>query len=302
MNRNVIITCAVTGSGDSASKTPHLPISPKEIADASIEAAKAGAAIAHIHVREADGSPSRRLELYNEVVSRIRESETDVIINLTTGMGGDIYLGPDSDPLQFGDETDFVGQMERIKHVELLLPEICSLDCGSFNYVMDDYVYVSTPGMLRIGASKLLELGVKPELEVFDLGHVAFANQLIKEEKVEAPPFFQIVQGVKWGAAASTRNFQTMIDNLPDGANYAGFGVGSMQMPMVAQSILLGGNVGVGLEDNLYLEKGVLGNNAQMVERAASIIENMGASIQTPAEARTSLNLKKQESEARIES
>ncbi|MEH6551010.1 MAG: 3-keto-5-aminohexanoate cleavage protein [Pseudomonadales bacterium] len=292
MNRSVIITCAVTGSGGSAIKNPHLPITPEEIANASIDAAKAGAAVVHIHVRDPHtGAPSRDLELYREVVNRIRSSDTDVIINLTTGMGGDLYLGPDSAPLELAPETDCVGQLERMEHIEDLLPDICSLDCGSFNYALGNYVYVSTPEMLRIGAAKMQKLGVKPELEVFDLGHIWFAKQMLKEGLLDAPPLFQICLDVRWGAEALPRNFQAMVDNLPDQANWAGFALGAMEMPMVAQAALLGGNVRVGLEDNLYLEKGVPATNAQLVERSRTILELMGASIETPEQARKTLQL-----------
>ena len=264
MNRNVIVSCAVTGSGDTVGKHPEIPVTPKEIATAAIEAAKAGAAIAHIHVREPDGGKaSRRVELYSEVVERIRGSDVDVIINLTTGMGGDLYFGPDDEPMNFGDSTDCVGQMERIKHVEDLLPEICSLDCGSFNYSGGDYVYISTENMLKIGTKRLQEIGVKPELEVFELGHLSFAKY-----------------------------FKAMVDALPDGCNWGGFGIGATEMPMVAQAVLLGGNVRVGLEDNIYLEKGVFASNAQLVERACNIVQLMGCSVQTPAEARQTLGLK----------
>ena len=180
MNRNVIVTCAVTGSGDSVGKHPGVPITPKEIADAAIESGKAGAAIAHIHVREPEtGKPSRRVDLYREVVERIRESDVDIIINLTTGMGGDLFLGPDEEPMNLGKNTDCVGMIERMVHVEELLPEICSLDCGSFNYAEGDYVYISTPNMLEQGARRLQEIGVKPELEVFELGHLSFAKYLL---------------------------------------------------------------------------------------------------------------------------
>lgn len=293
MNRNVIISCAVTGSGNSVGKHPAIPVTPQEIATAAIEAASAGAAIAHIHVREPDtGKPSRRVALYREVVERIRESAADVVINLTTGMGGDLFLGPDENPLELADHTDLVGQVERMRHVEELLPEICSLDCGSFNYDEGNYVYVSTPGMLRLGAQRLQALGVKPELEVFDLGHVSFARQLLDEGLLDAPPLFQVCLGIRWGAAADTRNFLAMVDQLPPGANWAGFGVGAMEMPMVAQAVLLGGNVRVGLEDNLYLDRGVFASNAQLVERARKIVELMGAKIQTPEQARQTLGLK----------
>jgi uncharacterized protein (DUF849 family) len=293
MNRNVIVSCAVTGSGDSVGKHPAIPVTPKEIANAAIEAAKAGAAIAHIHVREPDsGKPSRRVELYREVVNRIRESNTDMIINLTTGMGGDLFLGPDEDPMNFTDNTDCVGMMERIKHVEELLPEICSLDCGSFNYAEGDYVYISTPNMLEQGARRLQEIGVKPELEVFELGHLSFAKNLITQGLLDHPPLFQICLGIRWAAEASTASFKTMVDALPNDCNWAGFGTSAMEMPMVAQAVLLGGNIRVGLEDNLYLEKGVFASNGQLVERACDIIQLMGCSIQSPTEARQTLGLR----------
>ena len=294
MNRNPIITCAVTGSGDTAGKHPDLPKSPAEIATAAIEAAKAGAAIAHIHVREPEtGKPSRDVGLYREVVERVRDSETDVVINLTTGMGGDLYLGPDDDPLNFADDTDCVGQMERMEHVEALLPEVCSLDCGSFNYMGQNYVYVSTQTMLELGAKRLQEIGVKPELEVSDLGQIWFAKHMIDSGLIDAPPLFQVCLGIPWGAPATANAFQAMVNELPDGCNWSGFAIGAMEMPMVAQSVLLGGNVRVGLEDNLYLEKGVLATNAQLVERARKIVEAMGATVQTPAEARDTFGLRK---------
>ena len=294
MNRNVIVSCAVTGSGASVDKPPAIPVTPKEIAAAAIEAAKAGAAIAHIHVREPDsGKSSRRVELYREVVSRIRESNVDVIINLTTGMGGDLFLGPDEEPMNFSDNTDCVGMMERIKHVEELLPEICSLDCGSFNYAEGDYVYISTPNMLEQGARRLQEIGVKPELEVFELGHISFTKHLIAQGLLDDPPLFQICLGIRWAAEANTASFKTMVDALPEGCNWAGFGTSAMEMPMVAQAVLLGGNIRVGLEDNLYLEKGVFASNGQLVERACNIVQLMGCSIQTPSEARQTLGLKR---------
>ncbi len=292
MNRKPIITCAVTGSGDTAAKHPELPKSPLEIATAAIDAAKAGAAIAHIHVREAEsGKPSRDIELYRQVVGYIRDSDTDVILNLTTGMGGDLFLGPDEDPLKLAADTDCVGQMERMEHVEALRPEICSLDCGSFNYMGQNYVYVSTQTMLELGAKRLQEIGVKPELEVFDVGQIWFARHMIENGLIDSPPLFQVCLGIPWGAPANTRVFQTMVDELPDGCNWSGFAIGAMEMPMVAQAALLRGNVRVGLEDNLYLEKGVLATNAQLVERARKIVESMGAAVQSPAEARESLGL-----------
>lgn len=295
MNRHPIITCAVTGSGNTADKHPGLPKSPQEIATAAIEAAKAGAAIAHVHVREPhSGKPLRDIKLYREVVDRIRESDTDVILNLTTGMGGDLFLGPDDNVLNFTADTDCVGQLERMEHVEALLPEICSLDCGSFNYMGQNYVYVSTQTMLELGAKRLQEIGVKPELEVFDTGQIWFAKHMVEKGLIDSPPLFQICLGIPWGAPATPRVYQAMVDELPRDCNWTGFSIGAMEMPIVANSLLLGGNVRVGLEDNLYLDKGVLASNAQLVERARKIIVSMGANVQSPAEARVTLGLKKQ--------
>jgi uncharacterized protein (DUF849 family) len=293
MNRNVILSCAVTGGGDTAGKHPELPITPKQIADAAIDAAKAGAAIAHIHVRDPDtGAPSRRVDLFVEVADRIRDSETDVILNFTTGIGGDLYLGPDDDPLNFTEQTDCVGQLERIAHVEAAMPEICSLDCGSFNYMGENYVYVSTQTMLEVGTKRLQEIGVKPELEIFDSGQLWFAKHMIEKGLIDEPPLFQICLGIPWGAPASVGVFQAMVNELPEGCNWAAFGIGANEMPMVAQAALLGGHVRVGLEDNLYLERGVFASNAQLVERARKILELMGSSLQTPAEARETLGLR----------
>ena len=289
MNREVIVTCAVTGAGDTVGKHPAIPVTPEQIAQAAIEAAEAGAAIVHCHVREPDGgAPSRRTELYAGVVDRIRSSGTDVVVNLTAGMGGDFYPGED-DPATGGPGTDMVGPEERLVHVEELRPEICSLDCGTLNFA--DGVYVSTAGYLRVMAAKIKALGVKPELECFDTGHVRLARALIDEGLVEDPPLFQICLGIPWGAPADTAAMKTMVDMLPEGAVWAGFGISAMEMPMVAQAMLLGGHVRVGLEDNLYLERGVFAGNAQLVEKAVKIIELMGARVLTPAEARGKLGL-----------
>ncbi|MCH9013808.1 MAG: 3-keto-5-aminohexanoate cleavage protein [Proteobacteria bacterium] len=289
MNREVIVTCAVTGAGDTVGKHPAIPVTPEQIAQAAIEAAEAGAAIVHCHVREPDsGAPSRRTELYAEVVDRIRSSGTDVVVNLTAGMGGDFYPGED-DPATGGPGTDMVGPEERLVHVEELRPEICSLDCGTLNF--GDGVYVSTAGYLRVMAAKIKALGVKPELECFDTGHVRLARALIDEGLVEDPPLFQICLGIPWGAPADTAAMKTMVDMLPEGAVWAGFGISAMEMPMVAQAMLLGGHVRVGLEDNLYLERGVFAGNARLVEKAVKIIALMGARVLTPAEARGKLGL-----------
>ena len=297
MNFQVFISYAVTGSGDTVGKHPSIPVTPKQIADAALEAARAGAAIAHCHVRDPEtGAASRDPALYREVVERIRESDTDVIINLTSGMGGDLAIGHGESPTEFGNESDLVGPMTRLVHVEELLPDICSLDCGTLNFGDGNMIYVSTPDMLRAGAAHIQSLGVKPELECFDTGHLWFARQMIKEGLVDSPPMFQLCHGIPWGAPADTTTMKAMVDSLPDDAVWAGFGIGRMQMPMVAQTVLLGGHVRVGLEDNLYLEKGVYASNADLVERAANIVSLMGAKVLGPDEARAKLGLKKRES------
>ncbi len=289
MNREVIVSCAVTGAGDTVGKHPAIPVTPEQIAAAAIEAAKAGAAIAHCHVRESDGTPSRRTELYAEVVERIRSSGTDVVVNLTAGMGGDLYPSEEN-PALGGPGTDMVGPLERLAHVEALLPEICSLDCGTLNF--GDSVYVSTPAYLRVMAARIKALGVKPELECFDTGHLRFAKALIDEGLIESPPLFQICLGIPWGAPADTAAMKNMVDMLPEGAIWASFGISAMEMPMAAQAVLLGGHVRVGLEDNLYLERGVFASNAELVEKAIKIVELMGARVLNPAEAREKLGLK----------
>lgn len=295
MNNKVIITCALTGAGDTTQKSPHVPVTPKQIADDAIAAAKAGAAIAHIHVRDPEtGAASRSVALYREVVERIRDAEQDVVINLTAGMGGDLLLGPDEAPMQFADGTDLVGGLERLAHIEELRPEICTLDCGSLNFGDGNLVYISSPEMLRIGAKRVQELGVKPELEIFDTGNLWFANQMMAEGLLDEPPLFQLCMGIPWGAPPDIGTLKSMVDNLPQGAQWAGFGIGRHQFPMATQIMLMGGNMRVGLEDNLYLKKGALATNAQLVEKARSIVELLGGTVATPAEARERLNLKVQ--------
>ena len=293
MNKDVIISCAVTGSGDTVGKHPAIPVTPEEIANAAIEAASAGAAIAHMHVRNPEtGKATRDDELYKEVVSRIKENGTDVIINLTSGMGGDIEIGPEDDLLKFGPNTDFINAMERLSHVEKILPDICSLDCGTLNFGDGNMIYVSTPEQLRIGAKRIQELGVKPELEIFDTGHMWFANQMYNEGLLDAPALYQICLGIPYGAPANTSSMENMVKMVPGGSNWAAFGIGAMQMPMAAQAVLLGGNVRVGLEDNLYLEKGVFASNGSLVEKVGSLINHMGASIMSAKDARKKLGLK----------
>jgi len=293
MNYEVIVTCAVTGAGDTVGRHPAIPVTPQQIAEAAISAAKAGATVVHCHVRNPKtGKGSRDVALYREVVDRIRSSGTDVIINLTAGMGGDLEIGAGEDPLKFGPNTDLVGAMTRLAHVEELLPEICTLDCGTLNFGDGDMTFVSTPNQLRAGAERIKELGVKPELEVFDTGHLWFASQMVREGLIVEPPLFQFCLGIPWGAPADTVSMKAMKDNLPPGAIWAGFGIGRMQMPMVAQAILLGGNVRVGLEDNIWLDKGVHASNESLVERACEIIRRLGARPLSPAEGRKKLGLK----------
>ena len=291
MNHDVIITCALTGAGDTTAKSPHVPVTPKQIAAAAVEAAKAGATVVHCHVRDPQtGKFSRDVALYREVMERIREADVDIIVNLTAGMGGDLEIGGGENPMEFGPNTDLVGPLTRLAHVEELLPEICTLDCGTLNFGDGDTIYVSTPAQLRAGAKRITELGVKAELEIFDTGHLWFAKQLIKEGLLDNP-LFQLCLGIPWGAPADTTTMKAMVDNLPADAVWAGFGIGRMQMPMAVQAVLLGGNVRVGLEDNLWLDKGVLATNGQLVERAGEILSRLGARVLTPAEGRKKMGL-----------
>lgn len=287
MGSETIITCALTGGGDTTAKSAHVPVTPADIAKAGIDAARAGAAVVHIHVRDpATGVGSRDPTLYRQVVDRIRDSGVDVLLNLTTGMGGD-WIPDEKDPTLPGPGTDFVGPLERLVHIEQLKPHICSLDCGSMNF--GEAVFANTAGHLRVMAQRIQSLGVKPELEVFDLGHVRLARELVKQGLINAPPLFQICLGIPWGAPADPRSMQAMVDALPPDALWSGFGIGRQQMPMVAQAVLLGGNVRVGLEDNLYLDKGKLATNADLVRRAVEIIERLGALVASPAQARQRL-------------
>lgn len=291
MNYEVIITCAVTGSGETAEKHPDLPKSPEQIAAAAIEAAEAGAAVTHIHVRDPQtGEAGRKLEWYQEVVERVRASSTDVVLNLTAGMGGD-FMPDKKDPGKGGPGTDMATPDERLAHVKKLHPEICTLDCGTQNY--STTAYVSTPDMLREMAKIIQELGVKPEIEVFELGQIWFAKQLIKEGLIDEPPLFQLCMGIPWTAEANAENMLALRNMLPENSVWAGFGISRMQMPMVAQAMILGGNVRVGLEDNLYLKRGVLASNGQLVERAVEIIERLGGSIMSPQQTREKLGLTK---------
>ena len=292
MNYEVIVTCAVTGAGDTTDKSPHVPVTPEQVADSAIKAAQAGAAIVHLHVRDpATGAGSRDPELFKEAVRLVRESDTDVVINLTAGMGGDWVPDPQN-PSMPGPGTDMIGAEERLLHVKECLPEICSLDCGTLNFGNDNTIYISTPPILRRMAELVKEWGVKPELEVFDLGHIRFASQMVAEGLIADPPLFQICLGIPWGADQSVDTMKAMKDHLPAGASWAGFGISRMQMPMAATAVVMGGNVRVGLEDNIYLDRGVLATNEQLVTRAIEIITRMGARAVTPQEARNKLKLR----------
>tara|TARA_R110002012_G_scaffold150440_11_gene309759 strand:- start:1034 stop:1930 length:897 start_codon:yes stop_codon:yes gene_type:complete len=294
MSKDVFITCAVTGSGSSQDRSHHVPRSPEQIANSAIAAAKAGAAVVHCHVRDPEtGAPSRRLDLYREVTERIRESETDVILNLTAGMGGDIIFGPTERPMPPIAGTDMIGASERVQHIAECLPEICTLDCGTMNFAEADYVMTNTPGMLTAMGQMMTHLGVKPEIEAFDTGHLWYAKQLVKDGVLDSPALVQLCMGVPWGAPDDLNTFMAMVNNVPDDWTFSAFGLGRNQMAYVAASVLAGGHVRVGLEDNLWLDKGVLAENWQLVERAGSIIENMGARLMTPAQVREKLGLTK---------
>ena len=293
MNRKVMITCALTGAGDTVSRSEHVPVTPEQIADAGIAAARAGATIVHVHVRDPQtGQGSREVALYREAVERIRASDVDVIINTTAGMGGDLVLDP-RDTTTFAEGTDLVSGVDRLPHVEELLPDICTLDCGSLNFGEGSLVYVSTPDMLREGAKKIQELGVRAEMEIFDTGHLWFANQLVAEGLIDAPAMYQLCMGIPYGAPPEPALLAALVPQIPPGVVWTSFAIGRMQMPWVAQSVLLGGHVRVGLEDNLYLGRGNKVTNADLVANAVTIITAMGAEVATPEEAREILALRR---------
>ena len=294
-NLNPFITCAVTGSGATQDRSSHVPRSPEQIANSAIDAAKAGAAIVHCHVRDPEtGEPSRRLELYRELLDRIRDSDTDVVVNFTAGMGGDIVFGDAENPLPLNAVgTDMVGATERVEHIAECLPEICTLDCGTMNFAEADYVMTNTPGMLRAMGQMMTDLGVRPEIEVFETGHLWFAKQLVSEGIIEDPVMIQMCMGIPWGAPNDLNTYMAMVNNVPDDWNWSSFSIGRDQMPYVAASVLAGGNVRVGLEDNIWLDKGVLATNEALVQRAVTIIDAMGSSIMTPQQVREQLGLTK---------
>jgi len=294
-SRELFITCAVTGSGSTQDRSPHVPRSPEQIANAAIDAARAGAAIVHCHVRDPEtGAPSRRVDLYREVTEHIRDSEVDVVLNLTAGMGGDMVMGSVEAPLPFNPEaTDMVGATERMAHIVECLPEICTLDCGTMNFAEADYVMTNTPGMLRAMGQMMTNLGVRPEIEAFDTGHLWLAKQLVDEGIIQDPVMIQLCMGIPWGAPDDLNTLMAMVNNIPEHWTFSAFSIGRNELPFTAAAMLAGGNVRVGLEDNLWLEKGNLATNAQLVERAASIVCNMGARLMTPEEVRAKMQLTK---------
>jgi uncharacterized protein (DUF849 family) len=293
MNPKVIITCAITGAGDTIGKHPAIPVTPEQIAASALEAARAGAAVVHCHVRDPKtGKSSRAVSLYREVVERIRAKNRDVVINLTAGMGSDLEVGDGEHPLPIVKEkSDLVGPVERLLHVAELRPEICTLDCGSLNYGDGNFLLVQTPAQLRAQAKLIQSYGVKPELECFDTGNVWFAKQLCVEGLISGKPLFQLCLGIPWGAPYSSETMAYQKSLLPTDAIWAAFGIGRNEFPAVAQAVLLGGHVRVGLEDNLWLEKSVYASNATLVEKATRIIRLLGAEVASPQEARDILTL-----------
>ncbi|WP_136635081.1 3-keto-5-aminohexanoate cleavage protein [Pseudooceanicola onchidii] len=294
MPSEVFVTCAVTGSGQTQDRSPHVPRSPQQIAESALAAARAGAAAVHLHVRDpATGAPSRDPALYRECVDRIRDADTDVVINLTAGMGGDLILGGTDRPLPPGPGTDMIGAEERLIHIADCLPEICTLDCGTMNFAENDYVMTNSPGMLREMGRRITALGVLPEIECFDTGHLWFARQLVDEGVLSSPALVQLCMGVPWGAPNDLQTLQAMVANIPEGWTFSAFGLGRHQMPYVAAAVLSGGHVRVGLEDNLWLERGRLATNADLVEKAVTLIETLGPRVMGPVEMREKLGLVK---------
>ncbi len=294
MKRKVILTCAVSGAAPFNPNHPCFPDTPEKIAEAVIEAAGAGASIAHIHARDPEtGTASRKREHFREIVDRVRQSGVDIVINLTAGHGA-FYI-PDLEGLRRGEESDVIGADERIAHLIECLPDIASIDVSTGNQVEGgtEFVYLNPTDTLRIMAKRFQQMGVKPELEAFGVGDILFANQLLEEGLINDPPLYQLVLGVKWASPADTKTVDYLQGFIPEGAHWGAMGIARDQMRMVAQSVLLGGNVRVGLEDNLYLERGVFATNGQLVERATTIINALGETVATPSEAREMLGLKK---------
>ncbi|MEM8838261.1 MAG: 3-keto-5-aminohexanoate cleavage protein [Pseudomonadota bacterium] len=296
INREVFITAALTGSGGTQDRSRNVPRSPTEIADSAIAAAKAGAAVVHCHVRDPEtGAPARDPKLYREVTERIRDADVDMVLNLTAGMGGDLVFGPPSDPLPLATGTDMISAEDRMEHIAECLPEICTLDCGTMNFAEADYVMTNTPGMLEAMGGMMTDLGVKPEIEAFDTGHLWLAKKLVSDGVLEAPALVQLCMGIPWGAPNDLNTYMAMVNNIPEDWTWSAFSIGRDEMPYVAAAVLAGGNVRVGLEDNLWLEKGVLATNESLVQRAVTIIEALGATVIGPEAVRAKLGLEKRQ-------
>ena len=295
IRKKVFITAALTGSGGTQDKSFYVPRSPQQIAEEAVAAAKAGAAVVHCHVRDPQtGAPARGLALYREVTDRIRAADVDMVLNLTAGMGGDLVIGPPDAPLPLNEaETDMASATDRVAHIAACRPEICTLDCGTMNFAEADYVMTNTPGMLRKMAGLMRDIGVRPEIEAFDTGHLWLAKQLASEGLIDDPVMVQLCMGIPWGAPDDLNTLMAMVNNVPDSWVFSAFSIGRHQMPYVAAAVLSGGNVRVGLEDNLYLERGVLATNDQLVTKAARIIESIGVDLMTPEEVRAELQLEK---------
>jgi len=295
VNTEVFITCAVTGVGATTERSELVPVTPPQIADAAVEAAQAGAAVVHIHVRDPEtGGPSRDPVLFREVVERVRSTNVDVVLNLTAGMGGDLVLGGVESPLPPNPEgTDMAGATERLAHVAELRPEICTLDCGTMNFAEGDYVMTNTPSMLREMARQVQALGVRPEIEIFDTGNLVFAKQLVAEGLVDEPVLVQLCMGIPYGAPDDPTTLLALVQQMPPAWVFSAFAIGRMQLPYVALAALVGGNVRVGLEDNIWLERGVKATNGMLIERAVTILEAMNARVLGPAEVRERLRLTK---------
>lgn len=290
MSGKTVITCALTGGFDTADKSPAVPVTPEQIADSALAAADAGAAVVHIHVRDPKtGKASMALELYEETVERIRAKNKALILNITTGAGGRFIPGAE-EPLKATAGSTLTTPAIRMRHIEKLRPEICTLDCGSLNF--GPHVFINTPGHLADMAGRAGSAGVKPEIEVFEMGHIELGKKLVADGLIGTPPLFQICLGISYGAPSTPETMLAMRNNLPAGAVWSGFGIGRMQFPLVAQAVLLGGHVRVGLEDNLYISKGKLAaSNAELVARAVEIVRLIGGDIASPADARQIFHL-----------
>jgi uncharacterized protein (DUF849 family) len=295
MTRKVVLTCAVVGETNFNRAHPNFPITPKQIADSAREAEEAGASAVHLHVRNpVTGEGSSDPDLFLEMATLVRDNGVKAVMNVTCGGGGLFFPDPE-DESRAGPGSEIASAEARVRHIEMILPEMCSLDVCTQNQTDGEveYVYLNTQATLRKMARRFQELGVKPEIEVFAPGDILLANRMLADGLFDLPPMYQIVMGTNWGLPATPETMIYMRNLLPAGANWAAFGIARMQMPMVAQSVLLGGNVRVGLEDNLYLKRGVFATNGQLVARARTIIESLGFEVATPDEAREILGLRK---------